>query len=490
MASLTRVLGAVTKVRKLQELRDRHQPQTSSRLSDSIIDFNRPVVDLVPCLSPNYEAPRHLAAYGDELDKAIERCRNSVGTFEGLCIAAPPQHSKTSTTEHALVKALVTLHGKSHAYATYAQATTLRVQNETRRICEAIGLEIQGTQSSWYIPATKSSVRWTSVGGPLTSDPVSGLLICDDPFKDYAQARSAIERDKRWEWLVQVALRRLHPGSTVLIMATRWLPDDLTGRAITRLKWKYLNIKAICDDPTKDPALRGLGEALWSTHRPLEFLRLQQSADPFSFRAQYQGDPQDLGTRLFEEPSRFTHLPDELVFRTGYGADLAYSAKTISDWSVLLRGRKIGDTLYILHCLREQLDATKFLSKMKAEVDRMKGPVRFYSGGGGELGVSSFIQREIPSFHQLPATQDKVTRSTKARQAWNLTKIAVPDEDSPYYGPWVEPFVNEITQFTGAGDRNDDQVDALAALYDELFSGAIDWSAADDLQSKLGGFRL
>jgi hypothetical protein len=468
----------------LQSIQAQHILSTNQK--NKTINFGLPLVDLIPILSPHLEAPYHLAPYAVEIDKAIDRAKNHEGTFTGLSFAAPPQHGKTCTTEHGLVKALVALQGYSHAYATYSQAVTLRVESETRRICESIGLEIKGTRIDWWVPLTKSRVRWTSAGGPLTSDPVSGLLIIDDAFKDYKSARSIIDREDRWDWLVQVALRRLHPGASVLNMGTRWVPDDLTGRLIDRLKWSYLNIQAICEDPANDLLHRELGAALWPSKRPLDFLMLQKSADPFSFRAQYQGEPQELGAQLFEEPDRFTDIPNG-NHSTAYGCDLAYSKKTIADWSCILRGRKVGDTLYVIHSVRKQVDATKFLDDMKAEVKFMPGPIRFYHGAGGELGVCSFISRELDGFNYIQATSDKVTRSTKARQAWNLKKILVPSPDSPYYGSWVEPFVNEVIQFTGQGDRNDDQIDELAALYDQLFSGVIDWDGIDDLQSQFGG---
>jgi phage terminase large subunit-like protein len=35
--------------------------------------------------------------------------------------------------------------------------------------------------------------------------------------------------------------------------------------------------------------------------------------------------------------------------------------------------------------------------------------------------------------------------------------------------PWSNAFVEEVLAFTGVGDVHDDQVDAMAAAYDQLF---------------------
>lgn len=401
----------------------------------------------------------------------------------------------TFCTEHGVVKALVSLPGKVHAYVTYAQAVTRRVQAETRRICETIGLQGEYSQDSWWFPATKSGIIWTSVEGALTSHPVSGLLIVDDPLKDVAQARSQLERAKRWDWVKQVATKRLHPGATLVIMATRWVPLDPSGMAIKEWKAPFLNIQAICEDPSTDPLHRGLGEALWPIRRPLQFLLQQRQADPFGFRAQFQGDPQDLGTQLFKTPERFAKdLPPHSTFIAGWGIDLAYTKTTISDWSVMVYGKRVktkdGDKLYITRVVRKQVDVTHFLDTMVLETKLKPAALRFYYGGGGESGVSSFISKKVRNFHAIQAKDDKVTRSQSAREAWNLGNIVVPDPDSPHWTQDLEDFIEEITQFTGTGDVHDDCIDALAALYDQLYKGQLDWSTVNRWQSQIGGFRL
>jgi predicted phage terminase large subunit-like protein len=438
-----------------------------------------------------------LAAYGQELDEAISRCYAKIGELVGVVVAAPPQHGKTFLTTHALIKALVTIRNRSHAYVTYAQQTAEDMQADARRVCEAIGLEIEGTKRHWWIPSTQSEVFWTSVDGPLTSRPVNGLLVIDDPFKGWGDARSTIEREARWQWVMQVATRRLHPGATIVIMATRWHPDDVSARALKTFGWRYVNIQAICTDPDNDPAGRQMGDALWPHKHSLEFLEKLKKADPFSFSSQYQGEPRELGDALFGPPQRFDELPDtRLGFYEAYGTDLAYSKSSTADWSVLILGRKISDTVYILKVVRKRMDATLFLDVIKDEQLQTDGSVRFYHGGGGELGVCSFFEREVRKLRAIHASADKVVRSTEVRKGWNLGKVLVPSEGSPFYGDWVKPFLQEVGVFTGIGDAHDDQVDALAALWDELEASGGDRSIRvsgprnlqRDANGGLGGF--
>lgn len=414
--------------------------------------------------------------------------RANAKVFERLALAAPPQHGKTKLTECGLVKVIKTCHGLSHAYATYAQTVTDRVEAETRRLAEAAGIEIRGTREDWWIPETKSRIRWTSIGGSLTGDPVSGLLVVDDPFRDFAQARSQVERQRRWDWMVQVAIRRCHPGAWLVEMATRWTDDDITARMIDLWGVDYLNIQAICENG-HDGTGRALGDPLWE-QRPIEFLELQRQSDPVAFEGQYQGRPRKIGDALFGDATRYDELPDTRIgYRDADGADLAYSESTAADWSVLLRGRRIGDKLYLTGCIRKHEEATRFLETLQEQQRIRQCPIRWYHGGGGELGVCTLFRRDVSALRGYQASADKIVRSAGARKAWNLGNILVPGPDSPHYGPWVNALLQEVGVFSGIADAHDDQVDALSALYDELFQQQVELPRKDD-QERAGRRRL
>jgi phage terminase large subunit-like protein len=260
-------------------------------------------------------------------------------------------------------------------------------------------------------------------------------------------------------------------------MATRWHEADLTAWMIDTYACPYLNIQGICtheDDGTG----RKVGEPLFPQVHPIEMLLMQRQASPIEFEAQYQGQPRPAGDALFDEPGRFSKLPD-ISFQCGYGVDLAYSESTASDWSVCLKGRRYGDTIYVLDMARKQVIANKFLVDIKRMVQKERAPLRWYYGGGGELGVLNFIQNEIQGFSGIPAKDDKLVRSTPAQKQWNLKHILLPSEESIYYGPWVELVRKEVMLFTGMNDPHDDIVDSLAALNDQLFGGSINWSDVD-----------
>jgi len=67
---------------------------------------------------------------------------------------------------------------------------------------------------------------------------------------------------------------------------------------------------------------------------------------------------------------------------------------------------------------------------------------------------------------------DKFIRAQATSAAWKRGEIMLPGEDVEATDPeWLDDFVGEVTDFSGKGDRHDDQVDALVAAYDMLSAG-------------------
>lgn len=75
---------------------------------------------------------------------------------------------------------------------------------------------------------TGGSYRAVGVGGALTG--MSGkILICDDPFKDRADADSVTVRDATHKWWESVFMTRKQNKSAVILVNTRWHLDDVSG---------------------------------------------------------------------------------------------------------------------------------------------------------------------------------------------------------------------------------------------------------------------
>ncbi len=443
--------------KRLSELRAVRAGEQGQSLADMS------AVEAVHFLKPKLDEPHHLAPYGEKLDEAP-------GAGIKLALAAPPQHGKTTlASAGGFVKWMADPRGRmNYAYATYSQKRSDAGAREARELAEIAGLEPRGTTREWRVN-TGARVLFTSIGGGFTGSPVDGVLVVDDPLKDREEANSARYRERAWHWLTEVGDSRLHPGASMILMATRWHPDDPTGRAVKELGWEYINLKAVCDDPASDPLGRELGEALWEERRPLDFLK-PKMANAFSWASLWQGEPRPRGAALFNEPTYYDwpgNVPRE-GFRVGYGVDLAYTRKTHADWSVCLQGRKVGELLYLTDCHRKQVDAPSFTLTLKAAHTKLRGRMRWYASGT-EIGSGDFIKAKGIPLDVIPATSDKFVRAQAAAEAWNDGRILVPS--GPDVPDWVHILVDEVCGFTGVDDPHDDIVDALAALWDMLETG-------------------
>ena len=78
---------------------------------------------------------------------------------------------------------------------------------------------------------TGGSYFATGVRGPITGRRAD-LVVIDDPIKSHAEADSALHRDHAWDWYRSDLVTRLRPGARVVVVMTRWHPDDLGGRLL------------------------------------------------------------------------------------------------------------------------------------------------------------------------------------------------------------------------------------------------------------------
>lgn len=436
-----------------------------------------PLLDFVPRVSPHFAAPAHLKPYVELLERAPrERIR--------AVVAAPPRHGKTETTIHALSSWLREFPSGRFGYATYAQALTDSIAFNAKSIADRAGVFVEGVQREWRT-SVGGRVVWTSVGGSFTGKGVDKVLVIDDPVKDRASAESALKRSRTWDWFVDVARTRVEPGASIIVMATRWHPDDLSGRLI-KDGWQYVNLKAVADS-ADDPLGRAIGEPLWAQERPLSWLAEHQR-NAFTWASLFQGEPRPRSGTVFREPAYYSKLPTQ--YTVGYGVDLAYTAKTSADHSVVVEGwltkergadGKDVTKLYIVDARRAQVDAPEFTLTLSSKWAKARGPMRWYCATS-EMGAAQFVKKKIPSFDIKIASADKYVRALPAAEAWNAGRILLPSPRQDAFGVelqqdrWVSEFLDEVLAFTGVNDPDDDQVDALAALWDVMHTP--EWNAS------------
>lgn len=378
-----------------------------------------------------------------------------------VVISAPPRHGKTDTMLHLIVWLLRAFPHLVNAYTTYGQNLANSKSRRARTLATDNGIVLDPAASGvgeWLTKAGGGLLA-TSVGGPLTGKGITGIGIIDDPLKNRQDAESSLIRERVWDWYTDVFYTRLEPGSSVVVMATRWHLDDLSGRLI-KDGWEHINLPALDDD----------GTALWEAHYPATRLaEIRTKIGEYSFQSLYQGQPRPRGDTVFKNRYFYTTFP-EGGFREAAGFDAAYTAKTHADYSVTLLGRAYGDTIYLTDMIREQHEPRRYISILQAR--GIEEVTWFLSGT--EKGLVDFLMDQGIHVTEVPAKGDKFVRAQPVAAAWNDGKVLLPHPDptKSAHGlgevEWVHDIIDELGIFTGVNDAHDDIVDALAALHHEL----------------------
>lgn len=184
------------------------------------------------------------------------------------------------------------------------------------------------TASNWRIAEGEGGLVAAGRDATITGKRAD-LLIVDDPFKNMQEADSHAMRTKIIEWFHSVATTRLGAGASVIIIQTRWHPEDLCGMLLKHdremppelREWHYINIPAVAHPKIVDALEREPGVALESARgRTLaDFQAIERSVGKRVWNALYQGSPTPpeggLFSQLWFNEHRLAEMPERTRVR-------------------------------------------------------------------------------------------------------------------------------------------------------------------------------
>lgn len=330
------------------------------------------------------------------------------------------------------------------------------------------------------------------------------LAIIDDPFKNWQEAHSEARRLHVWNWYRAVLRLRLNQDdSAILIIATRWHEDDLTGRLLTSdladegENWDYVRLPALAEDDD-DPLGRKRGEPI----EPLRFslqavlARARALGTYLSSGLEQQRPAPEEGTDIMrgwwrwydQAPPRFD---DALVsvdtkMKDREGGDFVVVqtwGRTGSDfWCVdQLRGQwnfAVTKTALVLMAVRHPF-ARRFVVENTGNgpevMDQLRRPQPGYSVGEdirSQLGITDDELPKVDALFRrgmsgLLAENPKGDKRSRMRAYTPL--IEAGNVHLPLRTSWAEGLVDEAATFPNGS--HDDQVDALSQALKRLSGG-------------------
>lgn len=368
--------------------------------------------------------------------------------------------------------------------------------------------------------------------GEWTGRGITGVGVVDDPYKDRASAESPKIRKNIQEWFADVWWTRFEWdfNPSCFVVHTRWHEDDLIGWLLSGkfgVKFERIRLPAIAEEG--DLLGREVGEALWPERFTVEMLReIEAALGPYSWASLYQQRPRPRGANVFDTikaPARFAlrdWRPDG--HRILICADPAATEDTRADHSALfvLAAKEYGLAMliWILYGWRDHVSVPAFARKLHRTSQLFWNAPIVVEAVGGFKAVPQTLKEIEPRLRLLIAKMgdpsvgdkdaarisnapvDKFLRAQPAAAAWNRSRILVPMDAHLEWNPaterferpvvydgagnallvpprslrrgvapgvtWADELITEAGRFTGAGDAEDDQIDALSHGFNEL----------------------
>lgn len=445
------------------------------------------LLDFIPAASPRFLSPRHLAP----IARLFERI--AAGERVRALVSVPAQHGKTTLVTHAVAYLLKRRPTWPLAYVTYAQDQADTQSLAAQRIaleCGAITGDDRQTYRQWVTPHGGGAM-FTGVGGPLTGNPAR-VLVGDDLVKNRLEADSPLTQSRIADWLTSVAFTRIPEDGSAVMVGTRWNENDPLGQlergVIGAGDWEVINLPFLAN---ADGVPDDHGDVvLWPRERLRDGAMVGWTVEgarqrlvevgPYDAASIYQGRPRPRGGIVYSQPVR-CDAPQIAGARIVIGGDCAGTDGPHSNHTVLvaLAVRDVVDPT-----TRERVTVADLAGvlRLKLRPEHAAPQVlawqRSFGGtplhleatrDGRSLGESLAKIAPGLAVEFVPAVGDKYLRAQPSAAAWNLGRIRVPSDARLMRSTTdadLASFVRVVTAFSGVGDREDDDVDALSHAWD------------------------
>lgn len=425
---------------------------------------------------------------------------------EIMIISVPPQQGKSTYCSMLLPAWYIGMHpGHQVINISYNETQAgkwgLRVRNLLRQYGPSLfGVTISPDSDSmydWKLGNGFGGMMSAGLRGGITGNP-GHLIIADDTLKNADEANSPTIKKKNLEEWDDSVTSRFQENTKILVVATRWAEDDLSGELLARSREPgyqgypvtELNLKAIAEpDPEqmrtmtdeekeawRDVLGRRIGEGLRGQHSQ-RFFEMKRASTPHPrWMALHQGTPSAAVGGMFPETNwRYWHDPN-VPERVPGDVDLPPMVKRVRVWDLAssegsgdftvgtLLGKDAANNIYILDRQRVRRSPTGVhqLVLATAEADGYEVDILIEKerSGAGQTVIDSY-QRDLPGFNvqAAKAEGDKESRATPYSILQGQNKVFLPRD-----AHWLNEWISEHAQMDGRGGRgrHDDQIDTAA----------------------------
>jgi predicted phage terminase large subunit-like protein len=268
---------------------------------------------------PQFECSWHHQVIIDNIERMFLPLEDP-NHLRRLCVSMPPRHGKSELISRLLPSYILGRNPDTGVMAcSYSSELSSRINNDVQKyICSeefkrlfpdsrlaegqggrgAVSERYTRTSDLFEMVGKRGFYRSAGVGGSITG--MGGQwLIVDDPIRNRADADSPTIRENILNWYKSTFRTRAEKDARILIVMTRWNPEDLVGAVLqTQLmeknadQFEYLCLPAIATGENHKDDPRAIGEALWPTKYDAQALeQIKTSLGTREFEALYQQNP-------------------------------------------------------------------------------------------------------------------------------------------------------------------------------------------------------
>ncbi len=404
----------------------------------------------------------------------------TLGQCKRLAIATPPQHGKSSliTVRYPLYR-MVRTPGLRVVVGAHSERFGYRIGRWTKQAATARHIDMGETDRQDEFELANGSTWLTRGVGAAVSGIPADLLVVDDPYGTAEDARSEVYRQKVADWYEEDLLGRLQSGGAVVLVHTRWGPDDLIGRRLLQEpeQWTYLPLPAICES-LPDACDRPIGAALCPERFTIADLESKRAAmaDPAAWQSLYQCNPLPRGGSFIDrewlilvEPATVPWLKDGARPPERVRAwDLAGTTKETSCYTAGVLLAKHSGLVYVEDVVRGRWVPSErnAVILQTAQADKMRPGFRktYFEQEPGSSGIDA-AQRLGQQLAGLPCEADRVTGDKDSRlepfaDQCRLGNVRVINSS------WSGQFIGEVSAVPNGRYR--DVADSVGMAYAHL----------------------
>ena len=462
--------------------------QKARNARDSLLDYGRLVV-------PDFQTPRHIKLLAAKLE-AVER-----GDIKRLMVFMQPRGGKSLTTTQLFPcwclgrnpkwEIVQAGYGAPIALTHSRKARDIFVSEETEEAFPGVH-HAPGTEGQRQVAVARQAAHeWgttdggnyyaVGVGGSLTGHGAD-LAIIDDPVKDREEAESPVVRQRVKDWYKSVLYTRLSPNGAIILVMTRWHPDDLAGWILAQgdEEWDVLEL----------PAINEAGEAMWPERFPIERLeQIRATIGHREFAALYQQRPVMRGGNIFDVTSvqwegSLDSFPDcKYVRFWDVASTEKQRAKDDPDYTA---GTLYGETrtkdglleIWIKDCVRMQQEAPERDRRIIATTEKDGSAVQVgIESVAGYKDTYTYLRdrlRGIRSVVKVTVSKDMVVRAAPLEPVFEAGNVHILRSN------WGTQMVTEFAEHPNGA--HDDMLASVVGAHEMLDRNTLDISAMADLR--------